>query len=216
MVAENAVQKLALNTEKHPTPYCLEWFKKGNKVIVSKHCLVKFLIGTKYIDRTWCDVVAMDACHLLLGRLWQYDRNVHHDGRKNTYSFLVDNVKLTLLPNPRDIPKPPKEVGQTLLTKQEFIREMPYTDQVYLLYGKECNATKIVPEAVTGLLDEFADVFPKDLLEELPPFHDIQHQINLVPDSSLPNQPLYRMCPKLDFGPITEDVSTRARGETSG
>jgi hypothetical protein len=68
-------------------------------------------------------------------------------------------MKLTLLPNPRDIPKPPKEVGQTLLTKQEFIREMPYADQVYLLYGKECNATKIVPEAVTGLLEEFADVF---------------------------------------------------------
>jgi hypothetical protein len=136
VVVEEAVQKLTLDTEKHPTPYRLEWLKKGNKVIVPKHCLVKFSIGIKYKDRTWCDVVAMDACHLLLGRPWQYDQNVHHDGRKNTYSLLMDNVKLTLLPNPGDVPKLPKEVGQTLIAKQEFIREMLNADQVYLLYGK--------------------------------------------------------------------------------
>jgi hypothetical protein len=29
----------------------------------------------------------MDVCHLLLGRPWQYDRNVIHDGRKNTYTL---------------------------------------------------------------------------------------------------------------------------------
>jgi hypothetical protein len=155
-----------------------------------------FSIGTKYKDNTWCDVVAMDACHLLLGRPWQYDRNAHHNGRKNTYSFFVDNVKLTLLPNPGDVTKPPKEVGQTLLAKREFIREMLDADQVYLLYGKECSPMKIVLEVVTGLLEEFADVFTKELPLELPPLHDIQHQIDLVPRSSLPNLPHYRMGPK--------------------
>jgi hypothetical protein len=29
----------------------------------------------------------MDVCHLLLGRPWQYDRNVIHDGRMNTYTL---------------------------------------------------------------------------------------------------------------------------------
>jgi hypothetical protein len=29
----------------------------------------------------------MDVCHLFLGRSWQYDRNVVHDGRKNTYTL---------------------------------------------------------------------------------------------------------------------------------
>jgi hypothetical protein len=98
----------------------------------------------------------MDACHIFLGRPWQYDRNVHHDGRKNTYSLLVDNVKITLLPNSGEAYKPPKEVGHTLLTKREFIREMPDTNQVSPLYDKECSPTKIVPETVTGSLEEFS------------------------------------------------------------
>ena len=32
----------------------------------------------------------MDVCHLLLGRAWQYDKNVVHDGRMNTYTLEKD------------------------------------------------------------------------------------------------------------------------------
>lgn len=42
MVSEEAVQKLGLEMEKHPSPYQLKWLKKGNKVTVSKRCLVSF------------------------------------------------------------------------------------------------------------------------------------------------------------------------------
>ena len=88
VVSEEAVQKLGLATEKHPNPYKLSWLKKGNEVTVSKCCLVSFSIGLKYKDNAWCDVVVMDACHLLLGRPWQYERRIQHDGRKNTYSSM--------------------------------------------------------------------------------------------------------------------------------
>jgi hypothetical protein len=118
VVAEEVVDKLALETEKHPKPYRLEWLKKGNEVIVSKHCLVSFSIGSRYKDKMWCDIVAMDACHLLLGRPRQYDRGAHHDGRKNTYSFMFGRVKITLLPNGGNSSKPTKGAGhsQSLLT----------------------------------------------------------------------------------------------------
>ncbi|XP_059436596.1 uncharacterized protein LOC132169599 [Corylus avellana] len=139
----------------------------------------------------------MDACHLLLGRPWQYDRNAHHDGRKNTYSFLVDNVKLTLLPNLGDKPKPSKGAGQNVLAKREFIKEMCDSNQVYVLVGKECTPTEEeVSEAIKGLVEEFSDVFPEELPKELPPLRDIQHQIDLVPGSNLPNRPHYHMSPK--------------------
>ncbi|XP_059446441.1 uncharacterized protein LOC132177987 [Corylus avellana] len=197
MVAEEAVRKLALETEKDPTPYRLEWLKKGNEVIVSQRCLVTFSIVSRYKDKTWCDVVAIDACHLLLGRPWQYDRNVHHDGRNNTYSFLVDNVKLTILPNLGDKPKPSKGAGQNLLAKREFIKEMRDSNQVYVLVRKECTPTEeAVPEAMKGLVEELSDMFTKELPEELSPLRDIQHQIDLVLGSNLPNRPHYCMSPK--------------------
>ena len=137
VMVEEAIQKLGLEMEKHPAPYRLEWLKKGSKIIVSKRCLINFSIGNKYKDKAWCDVVAMDACHLLLGRPWQYNRNAHHDGRKNTYSFLVDNVKLILLLNPGDGSKPSTGVGQTLLARHEFLKEMLESNCGYLLVGKE-------------------------------------------------------------------------------
>jgi len=41
----------------------------------------------------------MDACHLLLGRPWQYDKDVIHNGKSNTYCFKLKgrNYTLTLL-----------------------------------------------------------------------------------------------------------------------
>jgi hypothetical protein len=198
VVAEEVVDKLALEMEKHPKPYRLEWLKKGNEVIVSKHCLVSFSIGSRYKDKMWCDIVTMDACHLLLGRPWQYDRGAHHDGRKNTYSFMFNRVRITLLPNGGNSSKPTKGAGhsQSLLTRREFITEMLASKVVYVLVCKDSRKGDKVPEGVKGLIREFADVFPIELPDELPPLQDIQHQIDLVPGSSLPNRPHYRMSPK--------------------
>jgi hypothetical protein len=67
---------------------------------------------------------------------------------------------------------------------------------IYVLLGKESSQSGVVLESVKGLLEEFADVFPKQLLEELLPLRDIQHLLDLVPGSNLPNRPHFRMSPK--------------------
>uniref|UniRef100_A0A2N9H125 Retrotransposon gag domain-containing protein n=1 Tax=Fagus sylvatica TaxID=28930 RepID=A0A2N9H125_FAGSY len=52
-------------------------------------------------DEVLCDVVPMHAGHILLGRPWQYDRRVTHDGFKNMYSFVKDSRTVTDM-NPRN------------------------------------------------------------------------------------------------------------------
>ena len=68
VVAASMVEKLNLQTQPHPRPYKLQWFQKGKGLLVEKRCLVDFSIGKNYKDSIWCDVVPIDACHLLLGR----------------------------------------------------------------------------------------------------------------------------------------------------
>ncbi|GJR26702.1 putative nucleotidyltransferase, ribonuclease H [Tanacetum coccineum] len=181
LVAEEAVQKLGLKTENRPKPYKLQWLKKGGEVTVSKRVLVAFSVGTTYKDSVWCDVVPMDACHLLLGRPWEYDRDTTHYGRANTYSFLFDGVKITLMPN-----KPKKLVNKatsTLLTLSQFENELEMGDDVFVLIGKEVAKDSKILEAMIPLLEEFLDVFHDELLDGLPPLRDIQHHIDLEPGS---------------------------------
>ncbi|XP_022040589.1 uncharacterized protein LOC110943141 [Helianthus annuus] len=193
LVSEEAVRKLGLKTENHRKPYKLQWLKKGGEVQVSTRTLVSFSVGKTYKDDVWCDVVPMGACHLLLGRPWEYDRCVEHNGRSNTYSFMFDNVKITLLPNK------PKEVAAkptgTLLTLSQFENELEVGDDVFVLIGKEVVDGVNIPDAMVPLLEEFSDVFPNELPDGLPPLRDIQHHIDLEPGSQLPNRPHYRMSP---------------------
>ena len=86
IISEEAVKKLKLERIPYTNPYKVTWFNKGQTVLVNEHSWVKFSIGG-YKDRLICDVLPMDACHLLLGRSWQYDRGVIYDGKKNTISF---------------------------------------------------------------------------------------------------------------------------------
>ncbi|KAL4291601.1 hypothetical protein GQ457_14G015160 [Hibiscus cannabinus] len=55
-------------------------------------------IRRNYKDEVLCDVVPMHATHMLLGRPWQFDRKVMHDGYRNRYSFTYDGKKHTLAP----------------------------------------------------------------------------------------------------------------------
>ncbi|GKV43146.1 hypothetical protein SLEP1_g50479 [Rubroshorea leprosula] len=97
------VEKLNLPTTKHPRPYKLQWLKDCGEIKVNKQVLVSFSIG-QYKDEVLCDVVPMHAGHLLLGRPWQYDRRVTHDGFKNRYSFVIEGKTITLAPlSPRQV-----------------------------------------------------------------------------------------------------------------
>ena len=76
-----------------------------------------------------------------------------------------------------------------------------------------------LPPVVTNLLQEYADVFPKEVPPGLPPIRGIEHQIDLIPGASLPNRTPYRTNPEetkeiqrqvqelLDKGYVRESLS---------
>ena len=49
------------------------------------------------------------------------------------------------------------------------------------------------PSSVSSLLQKFQDMFPKEILDGMPPVKGIKHQIDLVPGAPLSNKPVYRM-----------------------
>jgi hypothetical protein len=97
LVSTDMVEKLKLEMKIHLNPYRVSWLHKGHQVMVSRQCKVEFKIGG-YKDEVFCDVIPIDVCHVLLGRLWKYDRHFIHDGRKNTYTLDKNGCKHMLFP----------------------------------------------------------------------------------------------------------------------
>ena len=69
IIGRDMVEKLKLATEEHPNSYTIRWIKEVGGIKVTKRSKVPFSIG-KYCDEIYCDVVDMDACHILFGHPW--------------------------------------------------------------------------------------------------------------------------------------------------
>ena len=91
------INKLQVPTKVHSTLYTLQWLKQGSKVIVPKQALISFSVGP-YCSVVCCDVLRMDACHMLLGGPWLFDNYVIHDGHANMYAFKLKGGSLSLAP----------------------------------------------------------------------------------------------------------------------
>jgi len=84
-----------------------------------------------------------------------------------------------------------------MISSKLINKEITKRSTVVALVAREItdDSQEQISPTMTPILKEFANVFPKELLDYLPPMRDIQHAIDLVPGSSLPNLPHYRMNP---------------------
>ncbi|XP_043809138.1 uncharacterized protein LOC122722478 [Manihot esculenta] len=99
LVAKQLVDKLQLPTQHHPSPYKVGWIKKGPAIEFNRICSVPISIGKSYTEYINCDVVDMDCCGFLLGRPWQFDIDLLHKGKANSYMFIWNQNKITILPS---------------------------------------------------------------------------------------------------------------------
>ena len=57
------------------------------------------------------------------------------------------------------------------------------------------DISSTLPSFVTNLLQEYSGVFPTEIPPGLPPIRGIEHQIDLISGTSLPNRAAYRAKP---------------------
>nr|KYP32163.1 hypothetical protein KK1_047209 [Cajanus cajan] len=91
------VNKLALTAISHPQTYKLHWLNEGEELEANQQVKVKFSIRD-YKDKVLCDVMPMEACHILLGRPWKFNKHTIHDGLTNKISFTHKNRKIVFHP----------------------------------------------------------------------------------------------------------------------
>ena len=225
LASSDMVEKLALTTNPHPHPYYIQWLNNSGKAKVTRLVRINFSIGS-YKDVVECDVVPMQACNILLGRPWQFDRDSMHHGRANQYSFLYHDRKIVLHPmSPEAImqndvaqatkakrernTKPVidrkdgiKLKGNCLLATKSDINELnASTSTIYALVCKDAlislhDMLHSLPPEVADILQEYSNVFPTKMPPGLPPLRGIEHQIDLIPGASLPNRAPYRTNPE--------------------
>ena len=152
-------------------------------------------------------MVGLSIGHILLGRPWQYDRKVMHDGFRNRYNFVKDGKSVTLVPlypkqvyedqmkllsevekkrkskaetsrkNESEKKKSEKELvergGKTKLSfyaKESEVRKAFMANQAMIFmvykesYPSNNKTNQSPPSLAVSLLQEFEDVFPKEVL----------------------------------------------------
>lgn len=179
VVSADAVHQLKLPFEAHPTLYALNWIQNGCSIQITHRVLIPFSVGPVYKERMFFDIVPMDMCHLILGRPWEFDRRILHDGAKNTYRFTWETHQILLLPTPdksshsprSDLrlqsvpPQSQQPVASGLLCSLAKFEEEFRKEGIAFALVTTPTAVKIVSPSHTfdPLLREFDDVFPVEL-----------------------------------------------------
>ena len=70
-------------------------------MIVNQQVKIPFSIGT-YKDEVNCDIVPMEAGHILLGRKWQFDRKIIYNGLTNEITLTHLGTKSIPMKDKRD------------------------------------------------------------------------------------------------------------------
>lgn len=122
-----------------------------------------------------------------------YHANPLIDWRTNTLTFKYGNKKIIVKAN-QERTERESECNTIYITRQQFARTNNY-DELFAIYTLDDsnNPQQSFNSTAKKLLEEFADVFPETLPNELPPQRSIDYTIELVPGEEPPSKPIYRL-----------------------
>lgn len=133
LASEELCSRLQLVKHTHPRPYNVQWLSDSATLQVEHTVQVSVKISA-YEDALECDVVPMFVCHLLLGRPWQFDRGVIHNGRTNHYSFKMKGKEYVLRP---------MTPSQVIADKQNISHHGDKSERAAHLKESECHKPKL-------------------------------------------------------------------------
>ena len=202
-MAAASVPALGLTPEVHPLPFKAMWINDLS-LVVTHRCLVPLRVGG-YGAEIWCDVLPMCVGSILLGRPWLYDFDVAQYGQANHCVFYFGGSKQVWKPfvspsraeetqMPVLLTRSPTPHHIGLVSARQFIKGLDNDAPMWAVQVRTKVATN-AKESYPAFLHDFADVFPTELPDQLPPERDIQHFIDFRPGASLPNLPHYRLSP---------------------
>lgn len=199
VISKEVVTKLKLHKIPHENPYKVTWINKRQRILVNEQAWVELSIA-RYKDKLLCDVLPMDACYLLLGRPWKFDREVLYDGRENAITFKKGGKSFkiqSLLEGEETQAKVPRVL---FCSGKEFVKDLKDEEcKIFAVVlkskAKENAAKKPLQIEVQTLLEKYKDIVSDGTLATLPPKRVISHQIDFVPTISLPNKVAYKLTP---------------------
>jgi hypothetical protein len=130
-------------------------------------------LGKNYKDAVWCDVIPMKAYHLLLGRLWLFDKKVQYDGCRKTYSFNFEGRRLTLQSMKLQDFDPPRDDSR-ILTMRRFVETCHEQEVVLAVIARPMvvDSAMTPPVEIQAALDEFCDATLISSSHEVHPSYD--------------------------------------------
>jgi hypothetical protein len=147
-------------------------------------------------------MIPMDVCHVFLGRPWQYDMNVIHDGRRNTYTLEKNGRTHMLLPIEEKKVKDEASASILLMSGKELLNDVKKEQEMQFAIVRKPRviltntSMEDLHEEIQEMLENFADIVVDELPNSLPPIRSISHHIDLIPGEILPNKATYRLTPQ--------------------
>jgi hypothetical protein len=87
LISEELVKQLGLKTQTHHNTYTLKWISNHHQMHITKHCIIKFAISSKYVDEVTCNVVSLSECGMVLASPYLYDHKEIFYRTQNQYQL---------------------------------------------------------------------------------------------------------------------------------
>ena len=220
-ISSGFVSKNNLNPSTLPQPDAITLADGSKQSTGSFLKAASICIGT-YTDEVDFVSIPLVGYDVILGMPWLGHYNPNIDWIENTISFEDEKksshclVAATRIPTQMVVEKKGNGSKLNTITSKQLKHQVDrgQIDAIYVVYtedvernvNKEFNVSKVfslnsssspaiteVDRTRIKLIDKYRDVFPDELPPGLPPQREIDHKIELIPGSSPPSRPTYRM-----------------------